>query len=613
MPTPLIEDASAEEIDEIVKGLNLAKCFMATVRSNSDDVSIRFKSSSTDGQPNTWQEWSWNELAQQVSRVAGGLRAMGVEPGDRVVMMLRNIPEFHVVDLATLFLGATPISIYNSSSSEQVQYLASHCNAKYAIVEGATFLDRLTKVRSEIPSLKGIAVLDSTLANPSDDIVSYSDLTNSSPIDLETSAQQISPDTLATVIYTSGTTGPPKGVMLSHYTVCWTVESMSRLFGESITGKRIVSYLPMAHIAERMISHYQHIVLGPQVVDCPDLSELPQYLADVRPQIFLGVPRVWEKIYALIHSVVSSDPVKKAQFDQAIEAGREVARAREDGNEPTGELEKLWDKLDQEAFSQIRQMTGLDQVESAISGAAPITREVFDFFRVIGIPLSEVYGLSECCGPMTWERFKVRSGAVGKAIPGSQVKLMNDGEVICKGGHVFLGYLNDEERTAEMLDSQGWLHSGDIGTIDADGYLKIIDRKKELIITAGGKNISPANIEASLKSFPLIGQACVIGDARPFIAALIVLDPDVALVWAKQNGLEGASLETISQDPNVIAQVQQCVDESNKGFNKAEYVKKFKVLANEWLPDSEELTPTMKLKRRGINSKYAKEIEELYS
>jgi long-chain acyl-CoA synthetase len=257
-------------------------------------------------------------------------------------------------------------------------------------------------------------------------------------------------------------------------------------------------------------------------------------------------------------------------------------------------------------------MVGLDQMKIALTGAAPIPRPVLDFFIDIGVPLSEVYGLSECTGPMTWARMPVRPGTVGPAIPGQELKLLDDGEVCCRGGNVFSGYLKDPERTAEMLDAEGWLHSGDIGQLDDAGYVKIVDRKKELIITAGGKNISPANLEAAIKSYPLIGQACAIGDGRPYMTALIVLDPDVAPAWAKSQGIGFSSLADLATNPDVQAEVERCVAEANTRFSQVEQIKKIALLPAEWPPDSDELTPTMKLKRRGVLRKYADEIEKLY-
>ncbi len=596
-----------EEIDAAVNGKTVVSEFLKTVAARPDAVSLRWKTD--DG----WNEWTWRDLADQVARAVGGLADLGIGPGDRLVIMMRNRTEFHVIDLATLFLGATPISLYNSSSPEQVAYLASHSAASIAIVENKDFLDRFVKVRSELPALRSIVSIEDPGSGSQEGVARYGDLVAGSPADLSEAAARVGPDTMATVIYTSGTTGPPKGVMLSHYTICWTVESMSRMLNEVVAGKRMVSYLPMAHIAERMLSHYQHTMLGTEVTDCPELSQLSSYLREVRPQFFMGVPRVWEKIHAGVQAMASANPAGRADFDAALEVGRRCNAAREDGRSLPPDLAPEWERVDNSVFRVIREMLGIDQMEVAISAAAPITGEVFDFFRIIGVPLSEIYGLSECCGPMTWERFRVRSRTVGRAIPGSEVILLDDGEVVSRGGNNFIGYLDDPARTAEVLDEDGWLHTGDIGTIDEDGFLRIIDRKKELIITAGGKNISPANLEAALKSVPLIGQACAIGDAKPYVAALLVLDPEVAPSWAKQHGIAATSLADLAADPDIRAEVERGVAEANKGFSNAERIKRFTILGDEWLPDSDELTPTMKLKRRGVLTKYAKEIEELYA
>jgi long-chain acyl-CoA synthetase len=325
------------------------------------------------------------------------------------------------------------------------------------------------------------------------------------------------------------------------------------------------------------------------------------------------VPRVWEKIYAGIQAALSADPEKKAGFDKALVVGAKAAEFRNRGEDLPPELQAAWEQVDAAAFSNVRALVGLDCMQVALTGAAPIPRQVLDFFINIGVPLSEVYGMSECTGPMTWTPRRIKPGTVGPPIPGQELKLLDDGEVCCRGGNVFPGYLKDPERTAECLDEDGWLHSGDIGVLDEDGYLTIVDRKKELIITAGGKNISPANLEAAIKSFPLIGQACAVGDRRAFMSALIVLDPDVAPAWAKSRGIEAAGLAELATHPEVIAEVQRCIDEANAQFSHVEKIKKFTILPAEGLPDSEELTPTMKLKRRGVLTKYADEIEALYA
>jgi len=324
------------------------------------------------------------------------------------------------------------------------------------------------------------------------------------------------------------------------------------------------------------------------------------------------VPRVWEKVYAGINAALAADPEKKLAVDEAVAAAIPIVEAMVDGT-VTDEQRETYAFLDGVAFSTIRDLVGLDELELAVTGAAPIPRELIQWFRAIGVPLSEIYGMSENTGPMCFSAWAPKVGTVGPACPGVEVKIAEDGEVCCRGGLVFEGYLNDPEKTAEALDADGWLHSGDIGEMDPAGYVRIVDRKKELIITAGGKNISPANLEAALKNIPLVGQAAAIGDNRPFVSALVVLDPEVAPVWAAQHGIEGKSLAQLADDPAVIAEVNAGLEHVMGQFNHAERVKKLKVLGEEWMPDSEILTPTSKLKRRGINSTFAAEIEALYA
>jgi long-chain acyl-CoA synthetase len=578
-----VEQITSEALAEQTRGQTVPSRFLQTVVARPDAVALRAKHG--DG----WREVTFAEYAAAAARVAGGLREVGVARGDRVVLMMRNRPEFYVADMGALLAGATPISIYNSSAPEQVQYLAGHCEAKVAILEDVGFLERFLKVRSELPSLEHIVIMEDPDGVAPEDVRSWDGLVASEPVDLDTASTVAQPSDLATVIYTSGTTGPPKGVMLDHANIVWTAESLRMTLAHvAAEGRRLVSYLPMAHIAERMTSHYQQALLGYEVTTCPEASEVAAYLPQVRPEIFFAVPRIWEKVYAGVQAVVSADAQQKEAFERALETS------------------------DDTVLGSVRELLGFDQTISAISGAAPIPIEIFQFFRSLGVPLAEVYGLSECSGPMTLDAVEVRPGTVGRAIPGCEVKLAEDGEVVCRGGNVFRGYLNDPVKTAEALDEDGWLHSGDIGEIDDDGYLRIVDRKKELIITAGGKNISPANLEAALKAFPLVGQACVIGDGRPFVSALLVLDPEVAPAWAKQHGIDGASLAELAEHPDMRAEIEQSVAEANKRFSNVERVKKFALLGEEWLPDSEELTPTMKLKRRGIHTKYADVIEELY-
>jgi long-chain acyl-CoA synthetase len=459
-------------------------------------------------------------------------------------------------------------------------------------------------------------VLDTTDATPGD-VVSYRDLAASDPVDLAEAAAIGSPSDLATIIYTSGTTGPPKGVMLSNRNVCWTLASISRAMQEQvgidIAGKRHVSYLPMAHIMERLLGHYYLVEFATQVHCCPDTAQVAATAAEVHPHFFIGVPRVWEKLYAGVQAALAADPSKRQAFDDGVAAAAPIAEQVHRGT-ATDEQRQTYEFLDAVAFSTVRGLIGLDQAEICISGAAPISAEVLAWFRTIGVPLSEGYGMSETTAILTWSHL-AKPGFVGRAMPGVEVRLGEDGEVLARGGNMFEGYLDAPAQTADTIDEDGWVHTGDIGELDDEGYLRIVDRKKELIITAGGKNVSPANLEAALKSIPLVGQVCAIGEQRPFVSALVVLDPDTAAAWAAGHGLEGeaASMRSMATNPDVVAEIEAGVAEAMSVFNNAEAVKKVTVLGEEWLPDSDVLTPTSKLKRRGILTRFAAEIEAMYA
>ncbi len=597
-----------EDFEKLAAGRTVLTEFLQTSSANADKVALRWKNDDE-----TWTDYTFDEVANNVATAAAGLKSLGVGHGDRVLLMMRNIPDFHWLDVAVVFLGATPVSIYNSSAPEQVEYLAKHCTAKVAVVEDDSFLAKFTPVRSALPDLSTIVVLHPE-APLVDGVIGPEILRENDPIDLQASVDAAAPEDIATIIYTSGTTGNPKGVMLSHHNLVWTAESLLAAFGwtrEGAPGKRVVSYLPMAHIAERMTSHYSLISFGYEVSCCPETSLLTAYLAEVRPHLMFGVPRVWEKIHAGVTSVLSADPERAQKFAEAIEAGAPIRERMTDGVATKEDLE-TYEFLDAVAFSTVRELLGLDRLETAVSSAAPLAPELITWFRTIGLPLAEMYGMSEATGPMTYSNEHPVAGTVGPAIPGGEVKLAEDGELCYRGGNVFVGYLNEPEKTAEALDDDGWLHSGDIAEIDENGYVTIVDRKKELIITAGGKNISPANLEAALKQIPLVGQAAAIGDQRPFVSALVVLDPEYAPVWASQHGVEYTDLNDLAAKEEVVKEINEGLEDVMSNFNSAERVKKIVILGDEWLPDSDLLTPTSKLKRRGVNARFSDEIEAIY-
>jgi long-chain acyl-CoA synthetase len=603
---------TSQELHDRITGTNLAKRFLANLDRNADIEVLRWKDSD-----NAWHGWTMTELADVTARLASGLGALGVGKGDTVVLMMRNRPEFHALDLAALFLGATPVSIYNSSAPEQIDYLVNDCKAKVAVLEDAGFLERFMKVRDSLATLEHIVLVEPS-DTAGDSVAQYRDLAASQPADLAELSEIATLDDLATIIYTSGTTGPPKGVMLSHRNVAWTLESVGESMRtqtdiEDFAGRKHVSYLPMAHIFERLLGHYYLLEFATKVACCPDTAQLTAYLGDVRPNLFIGVPRVWEKLYAGVNAALGGDPEKSKAFNEAVDAALPIVEKMTRGTATQEEVD-TWNFLDQVAFSTVRGLIGLDETEICITGAAPLPVEILAWFRAIGVPLTEGYGLSETTSVLTWAN-DPKQGCVGRALAGVEMRIADDGEVLCRGGNNFVGYLGQPEKTAEALDDDGWFHTGDIGEIDDDGYLKIVDRKKELIITAGGKNVSPANLEAELKMIPLVGQACAIGEQRPFMSALVVLDPDAAGAWAATHGLSGddATMAALAENPDVIAEINAGLVEVMAGFNNAEAVKKVKVLGDEWLPDSDLLTPTSKLKRRGILAKFADEIEALYA
>ena len=422
-------------------------------------------------------------------------------------------------------------------------------------------------------------------------------------------------DTL-TLIYTSGTTGPPKGVELTHRNLLGLVGSIDHLIEFPEEGAKVISWLPAAHIAERGAHYYLPMTKGVQVSVCPDPRTIIDFLPTVRPTWFFAVPRVWEKLKAGLETMLAALPdEQRVPAEKGIEAAIEKVRCEQRGEEVPAEIAAAAAAGEEKMFAGLRAHLGLDELVAVNVGAAPTPVEVLEFFHAIGIPVSELWGMSETCGAATVNPpDKVKIGTVGPPLPGVEVRLAEDGEVQVKGDIIMRGYRNMPDKTAETIDDEGWLSTGDIGQLDDEGYLKIVDRKKELIINAAGKNMSPAGIEANMKAAsPLIGQAIAIGDARSYNVALIVLDPEFVPSWAEKNGLDTSDLAELAENEQVLAAIQDAVDKANAKMSRVEQIKKFKVLGEEWLPGGDELTPTMKLKRRPINDKYEGEIEALYA
>jgi long-subunit acyl-CoA synthetase (AMP-forming) len=556
-------------------------------------------------------ELSYAEAADKVSKIAGGFKELGVEKGDTVALLLNNRWEFIPTDLAVVSLGGVPFSIYQTSSPEQIAYVCGDAECKVAVVEGM-FLELFEKARADLPNLETVIVVDGEGGDMTFDEL----LEKGGEFDIAESASNVGPDDLLTLIYTSGTTGPPKGVQLSHRNLMGLIAGVDDLIELPEKGGKVISWLPAAHIAERGANYYLPLTKGFSVTICPDPRQVVQFLPKVNPTWYFAVPRIWEKLKAGLEAMTAKLPDEQREPAQkALDAAIQKVRLEQAGEEVPEELAAAVAKADEEMFSNLRKMLGLDEAVAVNVGAAPTPVEVLEFFHAIGIEIGELWGMSETCGAATVNPpDKVKLGTVGPPIPGVEIKLAEDGEVFVKGDLIMIGYRNMPDKTAETIDSDGWLATGDIGELDEDGYLKIVDRKKELIINAAGKNMSPAEIEAKVKTAsPLIGQAIAIGDARKYNVALITLDPDVAPGWAEQQGIDDTSFDALSEDEKVLAAVQKGIDEANERMARVEQIKKFKILPTDWEPGGDELTPTMKLKRKPINEKYESEIEELYA
>ncbi len=572
------------------------------------------------GDDGRWRRITWAGYRDQASAVAMGLRQLGVEHGDVVAIHCGNRAEHVIADVGTLCAGGTPFSVYETFTAEQIAYIGKDSDTKVAIVENAGYRDLWLSIKDQLPNLEHIIVVEAKDAT--DGTSSWDDLLKSgkealdaNPKEFEEAWKSAKPDDPATLIYTSGTTGPPKGVVLTHENFLFMVTQVDQIISYE-PGLRGLSYLPLAHIAERMATHYTHLYARGTVFFSREIAQVRDVLLEARPHIFMAVPRVWEKFQAALVGKLDEEPNEKRRKLAlgAIEVGKEVARCNVEGKPIPLSLKVKHALADKVVLSKIREQMGLDQLKFALSGAAPISADLLYFFAGIGVHILEVYGMTESTAVISANRpGRVRIGTVGEATPNTELKIAEDGEILCRGKHVTPGYLNRPEATAEAIDADGWLHTGDLGELSPDGFLKIIGRKKELIITAGGKNLSPNNIEETIKQQSMIiGQVCAVGDDQPFIGALIVLDGESTPAWAAKQGIAATDVETLAKEPAVLAEVERAVKAGNEKLAKVEQVKEYRILPSEWTPESGELTPTMKLKRKEIHEKWGDQIKDIY-
>jgi long-chain acyl-CoA synthetase len=594
--TPADIAAVRAEIEAEIAGSTLLTVYADTVAGSPDSLAHQWQ------QAGEWRTATYREVYDQVRDAALGLAEFGLAPGDCAVVWSTNRPEATIADYAVMHARAVPVFIYTTVSAEQAAYITAHCEATVAIVEQA-FLPAINSVLDQLPKLRAVVVIDdpgAAAAGLADCAHAPAPASWTGVLDagravaardpglFDRTWRQVGPEDLVTLIYTSGTTGQPKATMLTHHNIRYYQQSAVRVNPrESLCDDdgqmRLISYLPLAHVTGRALDNWSPMGYPLSIAYCPEIPRLFEVAAIFHPTTLVGVPRVWEKLHAGLSAALpdaSPDAIRAlpAQVKQAV-----LARI------------------------------GLDKCHFAGSGAAPIDPEIIEFFRALGIRLVEGWGMSELAftGTVT-AHDGYRNGYVGQPLPGAEARIADDGELLYRSPHVMRGYFKDPGLTAATIDADGWLHTGDVAELDADGYLKIVDRKKELIITSGGKNISPALIEYELQRHPLIGQACAIGDRRSYVSALLVLDPEAAPAWAKAHGIEGLSAAELAAHPDVLAEIDDAVTEANSHLARPEQVRRYQVLPNEWTPQTGELTPSLKRRRRVIIDKYAKEITSLY-
>ncbi len=561
-----------------------------------------------------WKPTTWSDYAKEVRQAGQAMIALGVDPGDKICILGFNRPEWVVMDVAAMAVGAAPAGIYTTCSPPEVAYILNHSEAPVVLLEDQGQWEKVLEELENLPNLehvvmmKGADPIDHEIVLSWDEFMAKGADVPAKEVDDRTDA--LEPDGLATLIYTSGTTGPPKAVMLSNRNLTWTTDEGTSLAGVTAEDST-VSYLPLSHIAEQLFTIHGPISKGFVVYFAESIALLPDNLKEVRPTVVFGVPRIWEKMHAKVSAKLEAATGVKAKLaNWAVGVGRESMKYKHRGQELPGLLGFKYKIANKLIFSKVKGAMGFDRTKVCITAAAPISREVLEFFTGLDISIQEVYGQSEDTGPATMNvPGNTKLGTVGTKFRGTEVKIAADDEILLKGPHVFLGYYKDEAATNEAL-KDGWLYTGDLGKIDADGFLRIIGRKKEIIVTSGGKNITPINIEEAINGHPYIGQSVVIGDARKFLSALVTLDAEKKDAWAEELGADAA---TLHEDPRVIAAVQKHVDEAvNPNFARVEHVRKFTVLPREFTVEDEELTPTMKMKRRKVYEHFADEIEGMY-
>ncbi|WP_033288421.1 AMP-dependent synthetase/ligase [Amycolatopsis jejuensis] len=605
-----------QSIAEQAEGLTIPRLLHRNATEHGDQPAVT--SLDLDGHPTL----TWAEFRTAIAELSRGLAGLGLAAGDRMLIMAPSSPDHLVADLAAVHLAAIPCTAYSTLSPDQIRYVARHSAAPVVVLAGEAELSRWQPVLDDLPALRHVVLFDAAAIPEGDDrFVAYSAVREAGraalaadPDAFDQAWQAIRPDDPLAMIYTSGTTGDPKGVVLSHRNAVHEGLAVTAAH-DAPWGVTNVAYLPLAHIAERELSIYLPTVLAGHVHTVGDPTGVVAALGRVHPQSFFGVPRVWEKMVAGLKNMLAGVPEdRRTALIAANELLQEGYKLRSAGKEVPAELAERIAKTDEAALAPVRALLGLDRLHVASSGAAALPVEVLYFLAGLGVEIQEVWGLSETTGAATANTADAfRAGTVGRPLDGVEVKTGEDGELFVRGPIVFLGYLQADGTIEQATDAEGWFATGDIGTIDADGFVTITDRKKELIITSSGKNIAPTRIEGFLKEHPLIGQAVAIGDARPYVTALIVLDDEIAPGWAAANGIEATDIEALAAHEAIRAEIDRAIESANNRLARIEQIKRYHLIARTWTPETGELTPTLKLKRRIINARYESTIATLYN
>ena len=587
----------------------LPELFLRNAREHSDLPALSWREpGATD-----WTTLTWAQAHDTVAALAEGYAALGVRPGDHVLLMMGNRPEHWLSDMAFVHIGAVPTTVYSSAAPDQISYISRHSRARLAVVEDAAVAAHWEKLLDDPDTpLETLVVLERP--DPGRGHTPYTGLTDTVPAGAFDRRHDLTPDHLVTVVYTSGTTGDPKGAAITHRQVLAQATSLDAAV-DLPDHPGHVCYLPLAHIAERLLTLYLPLLRASHVWMCADPAALAGVLPEVRPPHFVGVPRVWEKLATAVRASLAALPEEIATvFDGARKVATEYSEYRERGEEVPAELEERYQGVRAAVLTPLLAKLGLDRVVLPSSASAPMPVDVLRFWSSLGIAVMDVWGLTESVGVATLNRPTDgghRLGSVGRPLDGVRIRVAEDGEVFLRGPSMFEGYLRPDGSVDPAVDDEGWFPTGDVGRIDEDGFLWITDRKKEIIVTSGGKNVSPALVENTLKEHPLVGQALAHGDNRPYLVALLVLDPEMAPLWARERGIdaEGADL---AAHPEVMAEVERAVAAANARLSRPEQVKRHQVLSGEWGPDTGELTPSLKLRRRVVVDRYGKDLADLY-